>query len=42
MGKDKIKSLLERVRELERSEKNQLRKEKWSCLPYTARDQILI
>ncbi|MDK2801018.1 MAG: hypothetical protein PWQ70_2637 [Clostridiales bacterium] len=34
MQKDKIKELLEQLRELEQSEKNIQRKNKWKCLPY--------
>ncbi|MDK2798852.1 MAG: hypothetical protein PWP27_586 [Clostridiales bacterium] len=36
---DIIKSLMETIRELEQTEDNQKRKEKWDCIPYTSRDQ---
>jgi len=36
---DTIKKLMETIRELEQTEDNQRRKQKWECIPYTSRDQ---
>lgn len=36
---DRIRFLMEDVRQLEASADNQRRKAKWDCIPYTARDQ---
>lgn len=33
-----IKVLLDEIRELEQSDENKQRKEKWQCIPKTARD----
>lgn len=36
---DRIRFLMEEVRQLEASADNRQRREKWDCIPYTARDQ---
>ncbi len=37
--KDSIKGLMDKVREMESSNENKRRRDKWDCIPYTARDQ---
>ncbi len=39
MAEDKIKYLMEEIRNLEQSEENQKRRAKWDCIQKTARDQ---